>query len=97
MEAKIGVVNNEAASVSGGILNTASGRFSSVSGGAGNLASNESASVSGGSAGTASGLFSSVSGGTGNTVTAQSSSISGGGFVKVDTQFTWAGGTLRNP
>jgi trimeric autotransporter adhesin len=91
------VVNNEAASVTGGLGNTASGRFSAVSGGAGNVASNESASVSGGSAGTASGSFSSVSGGTGNTVSAQSSSISGGGFVNVNTQFTWAAGTLHNP
>jgi hypothetical protein len=91
------VVSEEAASVSGGLGNTANGRYSAVSGGAKNFASNESASVSGGSAGVASGLFSSVSGGTGNTVSAQSSSISGGGFVNVNTQFTWAAGTLHNP
>jgi hypothetical protein len=88
---------DEAASVRGGMLNKANGRFSAVSGGAENTASNESASVSGGSAGIASGSFSSVSGGTGNTVSAQSSSISGGGFVNVNTQFTWAAGSLHNP
>jgi hypothetical protein len=87
----------EGAAVSGGLGGIAGGRWASVTGGSANTASAESASVCGGSANTASGLFSTVTGGTGNKVTAQSSSISGGGDVEVDTQFTWAGGSLVSP
>lgn len=84
----------QGAAVSGGLGGIAGGRWASVTGGSENTASAESSAVCGGSANTASGLFSTVTGGTGNKVTAQSSSISGGGFVEVDTQFTWAGGSL---
>jgi hypothetical protein len=87
----------EGAAVSGGLGGIASGRWASVTGGAENTASEESSSVCGGSANTASGLFSTVTGGTGNKVTAQSSSISGGGFVVVNTQFSWAAGSLVSP
>ena len=55
------------ASVSGGILNTASGEVASVSGGLANTAEGEDASVSGGAGNVALGLVASVSGG--NSVT----------------------------
>ena len=65
-------------SVSGGMENTASGDYSSVSGGACNTASGSSSTVTGGSYNTASGAVSSVSGGHFNEASSANSSVSGG-------------------
>ncbi|MBO6252107.1 MAG: hypothetical protein J6O49_00445, partial [Bacteroidaceae bacterium] len=62
----------------GGSQNTASGCYSSVSGGRKNIALEEYTSVSGGSWNTASGTDSSVSGGSCNTASGTDSSVSGG-------------------
>ncbi len=85
-----------AASVSGGLLNTASGRLSSVSGGADNTASGGTSSVSGGVNNTASGGGSSVSGGNGNTASLGSSSVSGGEFNKASGLISSVSGGFSN-
>jgi hypothetical protein len=61
-----------------GLSNTASGVYSSISGGVANLASGGDSAVSGGVNNTASGPSSSVTGGRANTASADSSSVSGG-------------------
>jgi hypothetical protein len=76
-----GVVNTASgnfASVSGGADNVASGALTSVSGGERNTASQSSASVSGGFENMASGLAASVSGGRENTARGNFASVSGG-------------------
>jgi hypothetical protein len=74
----LNTASNFNSSVSGGGNNTASNSFSSVSGGFDNTASGGYASVSGGSNNTASLLFASVSGGFGNTASGEAASVSGG-------------------
>ena len=69
---------SDAASVSGGLFNKASGGLSSVGGGAVNTASGPRSSVSGGFSNTASGPESSVSGGDSNKASGGLSSVSGG-------------------
>jgi len=69
---------SDAASVSGGLRNTASGKFSTVSAGNANTASGLASSVSGGGGNTASEQGSSVSGGNGNAASGFKSSVSGG-------------------
>jgi hypothetical protein len=69
---------SDAASVSGGLRNTASGKFSTVSAGNANTASGLASSVSGGGGNTASEQASSVSGGNGNAASGFKSSVSGG-------------------
>jgi hypothetical protein len=61
-----------------GLSNTASGNYSTVTGGQGNVASGLSSSVSGGARNAASGSVSSVSGGSGSSATGDTSSVSGG-------------------
>ncbi|WP_158573633.1 YadA-like family protein [Mitsuokella sp. AF33-22] len=70
--------SGEDSSVSGGLGNTASENYSSVSGGGSNKASGDESSVSGGLSNTASGDHSSVSGGDRNVAIGDSSSVSGG-------------------
>jgi hypothetical protein len=65
-------------SVSGGLDNTASGSYSSISGGRESTANGAYASVSGGLLHTASGQYASVSGGVRNTASNDLSSVSGG-------------------
>ncbi len=72
------VIHANAASVSGGYLNTASNRHASVSGGVANTASGPNTSVSGGVANTASGPNTSVSGGYDNIASGSHASVSGG-------------------
>jgi hypothetical protein len=93
---EINTANYDGATVCGGLQGVASGRWGTISGGQANTADGEAASVSGGGANTASGLQSSISGGAGNKITynGQDSSISGGAYRTMDTQFTWAGGSL---
>jgi len=69
---------SEGATVSGGIINTASGNSSSISGGSFNQATDAGSSVSGGSSNNASGPSSSVSGGAFNTASGLTASVSGG-------------------
>ncbi|HYL59650.1 MAG TPA: hypothetical protein VEU51_12345 [Candidatus Acidoferrales bacterium] len=69
---------SEGANVSGGVINTASGGNSSVSGGAFNKATSSASHVSGGSSNTASGGSSSVSGGAFNVANTFTTSVSGG-------------------
>lgn len=61
-----------------GLFNTASGTWSSVSGGVGNTASGNAASISGGQSNLASGIGASVTGGDNNTASGQLCSVSGG-------------------
>jgi hypothetical protein len=65
-------------SASGGRRNTASGLWASVSGGSGNTASGNYSSVTGGHDNTASDYYSSVSGGFNNTASGDHTSVSGG-------------------
>lgn len=72
--------SSDAASVSGGDANIASGTEASISGGQHNIASNFDSSVSGGEANKATGDEASVSGGGANTASGIASSVSGGSF-----------------
>ena len=84
-------------SVSGGTYNTASGESSSVSGGTHNTASAGRSSVSGGAGNTGSGIGSSVSGGDNNTADGDRSSVSGGKDRLVQGIHDWrAGGLFQN-
>jgi hypothetical protein len=95
-----------------GILNTASGGYSSVSGRSGNVASGDFSSigggtlnratapfssVSGGNTGTASGIASNVSGGLGNVASATASAVSGGSGRKAEEFASWAAGSFASP
>ena len=77
-------------SVSGGAFNTASGVSSSVSGGYNNTASDIYASALGGAFNTASGSSSSVSGGGSNEASGEASSVSGGGNNTASTSYSIA-------
>jgi hypothetical protein len=66
------------ATVSGGQLNTASGRLSIVGGGDSNTASGEASTVGGGGSNTASGGFSTVGGGLANTASSSRATVGGG-------------------
>jgi hypothetical protein len=74
---EVNTISNEAASVSG-YDNTASGKFSSISGGEQGIASGASSSVSGGYRNTANQLDSSVSGGGQNTASNVGANVTGG-------------------
>lgn len=72
-----------------GYQNSATGRYSLVSGGFANTASGDSSSVSGGNMNTVSGPYSSISGGYNNTASGASSSISGGSSGTVRARYDW--------
>ena len=86
----------DAASVSGGLVNTASAFGSSVSGGDNNLASADLSSVSGGQVNLASGEVSSVSGGEFNTASGEVSSIFGGESNTASYEFSSVSGGELN-
>jgi hypothetical protein len=71
-------ISGDFASVSGGILNRASGLAASISGGGRNEASGENAAVSGGDLNVASNIRSSVSGGGRNRASGEFAAVSGG-------------------
>ncbi|MGA1823815.1 MAG: hypothetical protein ACMUIP_04055 [bacterium] len=77
---------------SGGRLSKAMGYATVVAGGIDNMATYNYSVVSGGHANTASGHVSTVSGGELNTVSGFFSSVPGGQNLKVDSDFSWAGG-----
>ena len=91
-------------SVAFGFDNTASGKWSAVTGGGGNpdtggrgnIASGEESAVSGGNVNTASSVYSSVSGGNSNTASGRWSSVSGGGSNTAGYEFTAVSGGGRN-
>jgi len=82
------VASNNFASVSGGILNRATGVGASVSGGFLNTAANYCASVSGGKHNSAAGQYSSVSGGGGDTPSTG---------LAVSADLGWAAGNTATP
>jgi len=65
-------------SVSGGVQNVANGYIASVFGGGGNTASNQSSSITGGYGNIANNTWSSISGGQSNTASGVGASVSGG-------------------
>jgi hypothetical protein len=79
-----------------GLSNTASGEWTSVSGGAANIASGEGASVSGGVENTVTGHYSSVSGGVENRIESAGASVSGGFGNIAAGDYDWVSGGYKN-
>ena len=71
--------DHEFATVSGGILNTASGEESTVGGGYANISSGSYSKVGGGNHNTASGNYATVGGGVSNTASGNYATVGGGG------------------
>lgn len=85
--------SNWYATVSGGQQNTASGNYSVVSGGYNNEASGTYATVGGGgSQNQASGIASTISGGAGNVAEGTGSAVPGGSLNRAAGYHSWAGG-----
>ena len=94
-----GFANNASgagSSVSGGLLNTASGYYSSVSGGYKNEASGSNSSVTGGRNNNASAIYSSVNGGGNNAASGSCSSVSAGHNNEASVQFSSVIGGQNN-
>lgn len=89
-------VTNSYATVTGGAYSTASGLFSTVSGGELNTANVEGAAISGGLQGIASGRWSSVSGGSKNTASEESAAVCGGSANTASGLFSSVSGGTGN-
>lgn len=85
-----------AASVAGGLWNTASGWAASVAGGYGNEATNNGASVSGGNWNVASGEYSSVTGGRLNEASQYAAAVCGGSYNAASAQDASVSGGTHN-
>jgi hypothetical protein len=88
-----GATRTELGTLDATLRNSATGSFSTISGGTGNSASSNSSTVSGGGSNSAAGVRSTVSGGITNTATGANSSVGGGSFnVASNTSSTVSGG-----
>lgn len=85
-----------AATVSGGISNTASGQFSSIGGGTGNDASGFGSTAGGGGSNNATDVWSAITGGLFNTASGQYSSVAGGFENTANGRYSMVGGGYRN-
>lgn len=90
-------ISGHYASVTGGLVNTASNSYAMVNGGQNNVASGYIASISGGFQNTASNNFATVNGGSSNTTSGNGASVWGGNTLMQNSKYGWTGGSYHTP